>query len=238
LKAIKVIRMSIAPFSSDDDLLKFAKRFFCNRLETFRKDIEICMTPNKRGEHAYFPALLICIAFTELLSGLYAGKLWTNLGDLKRYIAQFIRHPEYTPHHVDLLYECLRHKVAHLAYPYPVFDTTTSKIFKGKPRHLVTWTINVSNRRPAIELVKYTRARTLAKDRTPWRVPYDARIKVRVRRFHLDIIESICGPSGYLKHLESDAAARKNFAAFMKGYYPPSAAIRARAAGLKPTSAA
>jgi hypothetical protein len=44
-----VIRMSIAPFSSDAHLLKFAKWFFQNRLETFRKDIAICMTPNSRG---------------------------------------------------------------------------------------------------------------------------------------------------------------------------------------------
>jgi hypothetical protein len=91
----------------------------------------------------------------------------------------------------------------------------------GLAWHLITWTINASDRRPAIELVKYTSTRGLAGDRTPWRVPYDARIKVRVRRFHMDIIKSIGGPRGYLKHLESDAAARKNFAAFMKGYYPP-----------------
>ena len=217
-----VIPMSIAPFSSDSDLLKFAKWFFRNRLETFRKDIGICMTPNSRGEHAYFPALIICIAFADLLSGLHAGKLWPRLQDLKRYAAKFIRHPEYTPYHLNLLYECLRHKVAHLAYPYAVFDTAGSKIFKGQQRHhLVTWRINASDRRPAIELVKYTSTRTLAKDRTPWRVPYDARIKVRVRRFHMDIIKSIGGPRGYLKHLESNAAARENFAAFMREYYPP-----------------
>jgi hypothetical protein len=60
-----VIPMSIAPFGSDEHLLKFAKWFFRNRLETFRKDIDICMTPNSRGQHAYFPALFICIAFTD-----------------------------------------------------------------------------------------------------------------------------------------------------------------------------
>jgi hypothetical protein len=32
----------------------------------------------------------------------------------------------------------------------------------------------------------------------------------------MDIIKSIDGPRGYLKHLELDAAARENFAAFMK----------------------
>jgi hypothetical protein len=214
--------MSIAPFSSDKHLLKFAKWFFRNRLETFRKDIDICMTPNNRGEHAYFPALFICIAFTDLLSGLYAGKLSSKLEDLRRYAAKFILHSEYTSDHLDLLYECLRHNVAHLAYPYPVFDTTTSrKEFKGQPKRLVTWAIYASDRRPAIELVKYTSGRELAKDQTPWRVPYDTRIKVRVRRFHKDIIKSIRGPHGYLKHLESDAAARENFAKFMKGYFPP-----------------
>jgi hypothetical protein len=127
--------MSIAPFRSDKQLLKFAERFFRNRLETFRKDIDICMTPNSRGEHAYFPALFICIAFADLLSGLHAGKVWPRPEDFKRYAAKFIRHPEYTPDHVNLLYECLRHKVAHLAYPYAVFDTATSKIFKGQQRH-------------------------------------------------------------------------------------------------------
>jgi hypothetical protein len=109
--------MSIEPFSSDEQLLRFSKWFFRNRLETFRKDIDICMAPNRRGQHAYFPALFICIAFTDLLSGLHAGKLWPRLDDFKRYVAKFIRHPEYTPDHVNLLYECIRHKVAHLRIP-------------------------------------------------------------------------------------------------------------------------
>jgi hypothetical protein len=99
--------MSIAPFRSDKQLLKFAERFFRNRLETFRKDIDICMTPNSRGEHAYFPALFIFIAFADLLSGLHAGKVWPRPEDFKRYAAKFIRHPEYTPDHVNMLRECL-----------------------------------------------------------------------------------------------------------------------------------
>jgi hypothetical protein len=94
-------------------------------------------------------------------------------------------------------------------------------VFKGQSKRLVTWAIYASDRRPAIELVEYTSGRELAKDQTPWRVPYDTRIKVRVRRFHMDIIKSIRGPRGYLKHLESDAAARENFAKFMKEYFPP-----------------
>ena len=67
--------MSIAHFKNDKELEAFAQKFFANRIETFCKDIAICRMPDARGEHAYFPALIICIAFAELLSGCYAGRL-------------------------------------------------------------------------------------------------------------------------------------------------------------------
>ena len=104
-------------------MASFARKFFANRIETFRKDIAICLTPNARGEHAYFPALIICIAFADLLSGLYAGRFHRHgLKELKQYAAKFME-PEYTSDNRRLevfRYECLRHKVAHLAYPYAV----------------------------------------------------------------------------------------------------------------------
>jgi hypothetical protein len=78
--------MSIAYFASDEELVSFAQTFFRSRVETFRKDVAICMKPDALERHAYFPALIICIAFVELLSGLYAGKLEHNrLGELKQY---------------------------------------------------------------------------------------------------------------------------------------------------------
>ena len=44
-----------------------------------------------------------------------------RLKELKRYAEEFME-PEYTDDHrsLEILYECLRHKVAHLAYPYAV----------------------------------------------------------------------------------------------------------------------
>jgi hypothetical protein len=83
--------MSVAPFKNDAELVAFARKFFANRVETFCKDIAICKTPDARGEHAYFPALIICIAFADLLSGLYAGKLHRHgLKELKQYAAKFM----------------------------------------------------------------------------------------------------------------------------------------------------
>jgi hypothetical protein len=213
--------MSISPFNSDKELVEFAKVFFRNRLETFRKDVAICMTPNSHGQHAYFPALFLCIGFADLLSALYAGKVWAGLDDLLKYALRFLRSPEYTAGNIEILYECLRHKLAHLAYPYAVFDTDTSKRLRGRLRRRVTWTICASALRPAIKLVNVTPPRDLRKTPTPWRVDYDCRIVVNVRRFHIDIAKSIYGASGYLRHLELDTLAREHFAKCMVSYFPP-----------------
>jgi hypothetical protein len=220
--------MSIEPFASDKELLAFAQTFFCSRVETFRKDVAICMRPDAQRRHAYFPALIICIAFTELLSGLCAGKLKNiRLLDLKQYASRFMKR-EYTsdPRRLDILYEFLRHKIAHLAYPYPVFDTITKpKTFKGPPRWRVTWTINASRRRPAIEVIDLQTPKLLKKTPTPWHVSYNCRIKISVRSFHADVVRSIYGPSGYLRHLRSDQKAQERFAKCMVEYFPPAIAL-------------
>jgi hypothetical protein len=211
--------MSIAPFKSDEELVTFARIFFANRVETFRKDIAICLTPNERGQHAYFPALIICIAFAELLSGLYAGTIADHRlkrDELKRYAAKFMK-PEYTADRLDILYEFLRHKVAHLAYPYAVFDTDTKAIFRGQPRRRVTWTIHETERRPAIEIIDYSTPKQLVQTPTPWPVSYDCRIEVSVRSLAIDIVWSI---EGCLQDLQSNPEARENFAKCMEYYFP------------------
>jgi hypothetical protein len=65
--------MTIKPFSSDTELIWFSRKFFDDRIGTFRKDFAIM-----------HPALIKCFAFADLLSGLYAGKLEDHgLDDLK-----------------------------------------------------------------------------------------------------------------------------------------------------------
>jgi len=215
--------MSIAPFKSDKELLAFARAFFHNRVETFRKDVAICMTRNARGEHAYFPALITCIAFADLLSGLHAGKLqYHGLKELKQYARKFMK-VEYTsdPRRLDILYEALRHKIAHLAYPYPVFDTVTKKTFQGQRRRRVTWTVHASKRRPAIAVKDERTPRFLLKTPKPWPVSYNCRIEVSVRSLQIDIVGSIYGPSRYLRHLETSRMARERFTGCMLDYFPP-----------------
>jgi hypothetical protein len=216
--------MSIRPFKSNKELVKFARAFLRNRLETFNKDVAICLTPNARGEHAYFPALMICIAFADLMSGLYAGTLRTRGSkELKRYARKFMK-DEYTSdrRRLDLLYEGLRHKIAHLAYPYPVFDTVTarSKTFKGQRRRRVTWDVHASKPGLAIE-VDDSKAGYLPKVsyNPPWDVSYNCLITVSVLSFKTDIVSSI---SEYLRNLQSSRNAREHFAKCMfDDYFRP-----------------
>jgi hypothetical protein len=212
--------MSIGSFKNNEELVTFARKLFANRVETFRKDVAICLTPNERGQHAYFPALIICIAFAELLSSLYAGTIADHglkREELKRYAAKFMK-PEYTADRLDILYEFLRHKVAHLAYLYAVFDTSTkAATFRGKPRRRVTWTIHETERRPAIEIIDYSMPKQLVQTPTPWSVWYDCRIEVSVRSLAIDIVWSI---EAYLQDLQSSPEAQKNFAKCMEDYFP------------------
>lgn len=208
-------------FNSDKELVTFARKFSRNHVESFRKDVAICMTRDARGHHAYFPALITCIAFLDLISGLYAGTLQKHgLEELKQYAKKFMR-AEYTTDRLNVLYEFLRHKVAHLAHPYPVFDTITKpKTFKGQPRRRVTWTVYAAKRRPAIELIAFPTPQLLLKTIRPWEVSYNCRIKISIRSFETDIVKSINGASGYLQHLKSDRVARANFTKCMIEYFP------------------
>jgi hypothetical protein len=102
--------------SDNDKWVEFAERFLRNRREVFDKDVAICLR-RTRGSHAYFPALIICIAFADLMSGLYAGKLKGHgVEPLKRYADKFMK-PEYTsdPRRLEIVYKFLRNKIAHLA---------------------------------------------------------------------------------------------------------------------------
>jgi hypothetical protein len=64
--------MTIAPFITDKELIAFARTFLRDRVESFRKDVAICLAADQKRHHAYFPALITCIGFLDLLSGLHA----------------------------------------------------------------------------------------------------------------------------------------------------------------------
>jgi hypothetical protein len=214
--------MSIRPFKSDEELVKFARAFFRDRVGSFRKDVGICLTADANRHHAYFPALITCIGFVDLLSGLYAGRLeGHSLNELKNYAARFMDAKRYAPVHIEVLYLAFRHKLAHLSFPYLVFDTATRREFVGGKRRQITWTVHASKRSTPIELVDFASSIFFQKSLRPWPVSYNCRVHISVRTFQIDIVKSIYGPTGYLHCLQTELTARENFAKCMKVLYPP-----------------
>jgi hypothetical protein len=202
--------MPVLPFKTDADVVKFAKAFMDEHHERFRKDIAICLRPDAKS-HAYFPALITCIAFAELLSGLHAGNLkGDGLRKLKDYAADFMDSTIYDSDRLGILYEMFRHKVAHLAQPYAVF-------VQDQPKRLITWTVEESGAKPAIEIVPETSPQQILRAVTPWPVYYDHRAYVRIESLASDIRESV---PKYLKRLQTDKSACANFRKCMKHFFP------------------
>jgi hypothetical protein len=125
---------------------------------------------------------------------------------------------DYDPLHLEVLYIAFRHKLAHLSIPYVVFDTALK--MANRKRRRITWTVHASKRSAPIELVDYDPPRFIEKALRPWDVSYDCRVHISVRSFQIDITNSIYGPAGYLRHLQSDLAAQENFAKCMKVLFP------------------
>ena len=217
--------MTIQPFRSDQELLKFSRAFLRVLVQNFRKDISICLTADKARSHAYFPALMTCIAFMDFLSGLYAGKLEGHgLKELKSYAAKFMNRSNYGSLQLETLYEMFRHKLAHLGYLPVVFDTATKPTkFVGQPPRRITWIVYASRRKHPIEIEDLTAQRSVKKRKhyPSWGVSYNCIVRISVKHFQTDIIKSIYGHSGYLRALEAAPNIRHHFAACMRVYFPP-----------------
>jgi hypothetical protein len=213
--------MTIAPFISDKELISFARRFLRDRLGPFRADVAICLTPNKNGHRAEFPALITCIGFAELLSSLYAGNLESNgLANLKNYAVRFMDTTKYDPVRLEILYFLFRHKLAHLSFPHSVFDTASRSQLRHQKHRRITWSVYSGKRRLPIELDDHA-VKHLKKALRPWPISYDCRALISVRSLQTDIVKSIYGPSGYLACLKAELIAREHFAKCMRAMFPP-----------------
>ncbi len=137
---------------------------------------------------------------------------------LRDYAHKFMDRTVYTDLHLSILYEGFRHKLAHLAHPYFVFDTGRKSNVPG-PRRRIVWTVRARGPRPPIVLVPHNdriRSYTL-----PWPVPYDHRIYISVAGLKRDIVGSVRGRNGYLAALKRDPVLQRNFAKCMKRFFPP-----------------
>jgi hypothetical protein len=211
----------MSTFQSTQQLLDFAEKFFDDRRGPFCADVAVCLTPDDSDHRAEFPALITCIAFVELWSGLHVGNLGGDgLRKLQSYAAQFMNRTHYDPLLLKILYLVFRHKLAHISFPHFVFDTSATTKFQGDKHRRITWTVDHEARTVPISLDDHG-TKYLQQAVTPWRMAYDCRVTISVPTFQRDIINSIEGPAGYLANLKGDPTAQANFDKCIAKMFPP-----------------
>lgn len=186
----------------------------------FQRDIRICLRQDEKTQkHAYFPALMTCISFLDLMSGLYCGDVeYHSYEELRDYVDKFMDRAVYTDLNLAILYEGLRHKIAHLAHPYFVFDTATKKNPALAQRKRIVWSVHESDERPPIRLVG--EISKIQSYKLPWPVPFDHRIHIHLASFSVDIADSVLGSDGYLAAVKKDKRLQDNIAKCMKRFFP------------------
>ena len=181
-------------FETDTQRIRFARSFIDHRLSGFKKDIRACLTPDPyTGKHAYFPALITCIAMLELMSGLYKG----NIGHIKSFErilyfrSLFMDKTIYSPLIMKVLYSVMRHKIAHLSHPYMITDTRNEPNLKSYGKKMrITWYVTEESTRPAIELFE-KKGTVTRSPRPPWPVIFDHVLLIHLKSFSADIVSAV-----------------------------------------------
>jgi hypothetical protein len=194
-------------FKDKDGLLGFADKFLKVIIERFEKDLKICLTANEQGKHAYFPALQSCIATLELMAKLHIGDVEKRGQDhVTEYACKYMDQAIYSKDNIFLLYEVLRHKVAHLSHPYYVTKVKDMRL---------TWTVDEAILPRSINLL--VENKKLEKFSPPWDVPYDHRLHISIPTLASDILTSI---EKYKLDLKEEQNLRNHFQNCMLQFFP------------------
>lgn len=200
------------------DIAKFAPEFLEARLQTFTKDMRICLTGKPSDHragltHAYFPALMSCCGMLEYLASLFAGHTRPcGVAEIIAY-AKFLPKPDYSDDAIRVLFCAFRHPIAHRGIASGVW-VDKHEATKGRR---ITWNIHADARHPALEIVE--KPGVLRLD-PPWDCPYTDRAHIHLGRFWRDITDSVLAPGGYRDELVSNSDLLKKFTKCMRELYP------------------
>lgn len=209
---------------SQSEILAFAKWFCEERIETFEKDMRICMTADGQGRHAYMPALMACASFIELFAGLHAGKVSSvGISNILKFTNRYLDATEFTEERICIFFEMFRHKVAHVTRPYSVFDShdvSTNNPLRNYPPRRLTWRITTSYQKPSIQII--AKVGNIKRTRRPqWKsAAYSHICKVNLKRMIKQLQGAITGQNGYLNSLSIESDIRRNFVLCMDSFYP------------------
>ena len=210
---------NVRPFVSPTEQASFAREFVERRVGGFDKDINICLTANDAGSHAYMPGLMTCLSFLDLLSGLRIGDIDSQtIRHFLEFMADFTPPGRYGPVTLRILYVAFRHKLAHLGHPYFVLNTKKDKRqrFKDLPQMLLAWEFDSEPHDPPIELIEYPTPQRTKIQPVPKEVLYTHRMCVSVRTLAEDAKDAA---ANYMRRLETDANLLACFVACMDDFY-------------------
>lgn len=207
----------IAHRGTPGDLGTFAERFITGRLAGFDKDLRICLTgvpsatrPGKT--HAYFPALAACCATLEYLTALHRGSThgigWQQVRD---FALEYLPQPDYNEETIRVLFDAIRHPVAHRGIASGVWVDRTNGPNNG--RRLV-WRVSADARRPACHVD--AEPGKLTQD-PPWPTVYTHRVHVHLRSLWIDLRR---GGEQLATDIRSSEALLQHFIACMRQMYP------------------
>jgi hypothetical protein len=204
---------------SQVDMKTYARKYLEERIDTFRKDMAICLTPDANSSHAYFPALLTCLSLLDLVSCLNIGDLDPRgMSHVLTFTKAHMAQPEYDDFNVTLLWLMFRHKTTHNSQPYGVFDTYSRQgTLRSRPRMKITWTVSEGSGAVPILLTSDSGA---VNGRSPWPSAYSHRCTISLPLLQRHLEDSVLGEDGYLPSLQRDQRKLDEFARCIETIFP------------------
>ena len=200
-----------------NDTVAFARNFIDGRLQGFNKDIRICLTPAKSetragNTYAYFPALAACCSLLEYLTALFRGNA-RGIGwqQVSAFADLYLPQPDYAADTVLVLFEALRHPVAHRGIATGVW---VDRAQQAQSQRRIVWQVNAGARKPACQLRE--EQGKLTRD-PPWPTPYSHRMHIYLRQLASDIRKA---GKAYSTDIGDDATLVRNFESCMRQLYP------------------
>lgn len=193
-------------FSEQNELIKFARDFVKNRIDSLDKDVRYCLQePRNPSSPAYapFPALLYCFSTIDLLGSLYAGdasRSADTVNNSKKYAQRFMNYNEEQSH---LMIQIFRHKLVHLAQPNFVYQD------KSKSRR-VTWSYFHDDRGKHLRIEKLPLDSKIPVT-SYWTIPVDHVFMIGILQLMNDIKDSVERPGGYLHSMETTPDLQDRF---------------------------
>ncbi|MES9862274.1 MAG: hypothetical protein ABW157_09965 [Candidatus Thiodiazotropha sp. LLP2] len=199
-----------------DEPGSFAERFVLDRMDGFKKDMHICLTPSplktqSSPTHAYFPALAACCGTLEYLTAMYTGrggsKGWRQVAI---FAEKYLPQPDYNQDTIRVLMQAFRNSVAHQGIATGIW-------IDRNPQYLgrrITWRVLANSSRPAINIIQ---EEGIIKYDPPWHCKYSHRVHIHLKSLGFDIRNAA---REYANDVSVSEELQKKFFKLMRQLYP------------------